>query len=332
LAAFGKVHAAEASFNNHIGVPLTLARMPRDADFAVIEIGMNHPGEIAPLARLTRPDVAMVTTVERVHIGLMGCFEAIAVEKAALFTGLGDGGAAVLPNEAEASTLLRQAVPDGAEIFSFGTRTTAHSRLLSAKSTADGCDVKAEIGWQKLAFHLNAPGQHMAMNAMAVLAACAALNLDIAEAAAALDGFAPFTGRGARRDIVVGNKPVLLLDESYNASAASMRAAFSVLALQPGRHVAVLGDMLEMGDFAEEEHLGLLPGLSAAADVTFTCGALMRRLFDSLPAAQQGAHEDDAATLAPVVKAALRAGDAVLVKGSYGSRMRDVISHLESAN
>jgi len=322
LAAFGQVHAAPASFNNHIGVPLTLARMPREAEFGVLEIGMNHPGEIAPLAQLTRPHAAIITSIGLAHLGLMGTPAAIAAEKAEIFSGLVAGGVAVLPAESPFLPLLRAKVPPGARQVAFG----AEARLLKIKSGADGSDISAMIGGTGVKFRLHAPGLHMAENALAVLATCGALGLDVAEAASALEGFTPVGGRGARRALPGG---AVLLDESYNASSASMRAALAVLALQPGRHVAVLGDMLELGQHARAEHLGLLPAVLAGADLVFACGEHSRALFDSLPAAKQGGYAADAATLAPMLRAELAAGDTVLVKGSYGSRMRDVVKVLE---
>lgn len=327
LSAFGKVHAAEASFNNHIGVPLTLARMPRDADFGVFEIGMNHPGEIAPLAALVRPDVAIVTCVDRAHLGLMGSELAIAKEKASIYAALGPGGKAVIPGETAYLQVLREAVPTGHCALLFNG---PEARLLDIQSGPETSEIAAEILDKKVYFRLAAPGRHMASNALAVLTAAAALGLDVEKAADALSGFAPYVGRGARRELVLpdGGR-ILLLDESYNASGASMRAAFAVLKLQPGRHVAVLGDMLELGEHAGAEHLALAPALRDSADVVFAAGPCSGALFDSLPRAMQGAHAPDAAMLAPVVKAALRDGDAVLVKGSLGSRMRDVISALE---
>ncbi len=330
LAVFGAVHAAEASFNNHIGVPLTLARMPRDAKFAVLEIGMNHAGEILPLATLAQPDAAIITTIERSHIGLLGSIEAIAEEKALILRGLVAGGTAILPLDSAFYARLAAQVPAGARMMSFGTQADADALLKVVANTDTSCKITFELGGMMGDFTLAAPGKHMAMNAVAVLAACAAIGLDIKKAAAALDGFSPVAGRGLRRRIALTAGEALLLDESYNASSASMRAAFAVLALQPGRHVAVLGDMLELGDDAVSEHLGLKADALRAADIIFTCGPMMGRLFDDLPPAFRGAHEPDAATLAPVVKAALLPNDAVLVKGSYGSRMRDVISYLES--
>ncbi len=330
LAGFGRVHGAEASFNNHIGVPLTLARMPRETDYAVFEIGMNHPGEIAPLARLTQPDVAIITSIGRAHLGLMGSEQAIAEEKATIFAGLAPNGAAVLPAASKFLPLLRAQVPASARVHGFAG-PGAVARLLTVKYGAEASDILADIMGTRVKFRLAAPGQHMAENALAVLTVAAALGLDVADAARALEGFTPVSGRGARRRLLVPGGEVLLLDESYNASDASMRAALAVLALAPGRHIAVLGDMLELGEHAGPEHLALRPDALAAAAKIYACGPHCKPLFDSLPAATQGAYASDAAALAPLVLAALRPGDTVLVKGSYGSRMRDVVVLLEGS-
>jgi UDP-N-acetylmuramoyl-tripeptide--D-alanyl-D-alanine ligase len=308
-------------------VPLTLARMPRDTAFGVFEIGMNHPGEIAPLAALVRPDVAIITTVERAHIGLMGSIEAIAHEKAAIMGGLVPQGVAVLPRVSDQFNFLRGLVPPGIRVVEFpGTE----AQLVALDETAETGSITARVGGVEVYLTLRTPGIHMAFNALAVLAAAHALGLDANRAAAALDGFSPFSGRGARRNITVPGGTALLLDESYNASEASMRAAFAVLKLQRGRRVAVLGDMLELGEHAAAEHLGLRAMVEDGADIVFTAGPWSKVLFESLPQSMQGAHAETAAALAPIVLAALEDGDIVLVKGSYGSRMRDVISALES--
>ncbi len=332
LAAFGTVHAAEASFNNHIGVPLTLARMPEDAAFGVFEIGMNHPGEIAPLAALVQPDVAIITCVDRAHLGLMGSEEAIAREKASIFGALVPGGTAVIPGETAFLPLLRAAVPAGCHTAVFSPHEPADAYLENRMMWAEGSEITANIAGTKITFGLATPGEHMGLNALAVLSAAAALELDMAQAAAALDGFAPYKGRGERHQVTLpdGRSRILLLDESYNASSASMRAALAVLKLQRGRRVAVLGDMLELAEHSAEEHLGLRGWAEDGADIVFACGPWSKILFDSLPRSMQGAHAQTAAALAPIVLAALEDGDIVLVKGSYGSRMRDVISALES--
>jgi UDP-N-acetylmuramoyl-tripeptide--D-alanyl-D-alanine ligase len=328
LSAFGSVHAADASFNNHIGVPLTLARLPADAAFAVLEIGMNAPGEIAPLACLARPDVAVITNVERVHLGPLGTEAAIAAEKATILSGLAAGGAAVLPADSPHLATLAAAAPDGVRQLTFGAAGQA-ARLVSLKGDAAGSDVAALIAGTPVAFRLKAPGRHMAINALAVLAVAQALALDAHAAAAALGGFAAVAGRGRAREIKIPGGTARLLDESYNASGASLRAAFAVLALQPGRHVAALGDILELGAAAAAEHLALRPALLDSADLVFTCGPMMNLLYETLPADRRGASAPDAARLAPRLREALLPGDCVLVKGSNGSRMRDVIAVLD---
>ncbi len=328
LSAQGKTWAAEASHNNHWGVPLTLARLPARAAWCVAEIGMNHAGEIGPLAAMAAPHVAIVTNIEATHIGHLGSLAAIAEEKAAILSGLVPGGIAILPADSPSLPLL---LPYAVSAVTFGRAANADARLVSAISTAAGCTVEAVIHGAALTFTIGAPGTHMAMNAMAALAAAHALGAEIKRGAASLAAFSPVIGRGARRDIAVAGGTALLLDESYNASAPSVAAALAVLALQPAtRRIAVLGDMLEMGDHGPAEHAGLASHVQAHADLLFTCGPLMRGLFDSVPSGIRAAHAEDAQSLAPLVAAALRPGDAVLVKGSLGSRMRLVVRAMES--
>ena len=323
-------HAAIASYNNHWGVPLTLARMPPEALYAVIEIGMNHAGEIEPLARLAEPHVAVITTVSATHIGHLGSLFDIAAEKATIFRGLQRGGTAVLPADSPFLDPLQEAAGD-ARVLRFGRAANAEARLMEMRPDAEGSDIVIRLLGQELRLRLNAPGSHMAMNAVAALAAAAALGADPVRGARALEAFTPIAGRGARRCIRLAGGNGLLLDESYNASAASVRAALEVLALQPARRrIAVLGDMLELGEIGPSEHAGLAAAVDASADLVFTCGPLSRHLFTAMPEAKRGAHADNARALAPIVVAALRAGDAVLIKGSLGSRMRDVVSAIDS--
>ncbi len=331
LAAFGPAHAAVASYNNHWGVPLTLARMPRDAAFCVAEIGMNHAGEIAPLARLVRPHVAVITTVAKAHVGYLGSIEAIADEKASILSGLEPNGVAVLPADSEQLPRLRAAAGEG-RVLTFGADPAADVRLVHLEAEADGSLIHADIVGQTASFRLNAPGRHMVMNALATLAVVAALGLDPMRAIDTLEAFAPLAGRGLRRTVAVGCGSALLLDESYNGNGASMRAALDVLRLQPARRrIAVLGDMLELGDEGPAEHAGLAQAVVGSVDCLFTCGPLMRRLFDAVPEPLRGFHTVDAAALAPVVAGALRRGDAVLVKGSLGSGMKRVVDAIERA-
>ncbi len=322
LGAFGPVHAAEASYNNHWGVPLTLARLPADAAFCVAEIGMNQPGEILPLARLARPHVAVITTIGTAHIGYLGSQEAIADEKASILRGLEPGGAAVLPGDSALLGQLTAAASGPVLLFGAG----APNRLLDVASDGRETRATALVDGRRVAFSLAAPGHHMATNALAALTAAAALGLDPGRAAAALDGFAPVAGRGAQRTI---QGDILLLDESYNASGDSVRAALDVLRMQaPRRRLAVLGDMRELGDRGEGEHRGLAADVAAAADLLYACGPLSRHLFDAVPERLRAAYAADAASLALLVAAEVRPGDAVLVKGSLGSRMRLVVEAL----
>lgn len=334
LSAFGPTHAAVASYNNHWGLPLTLARTPPDAAFCVVEIGMNHAGEIAPLARLARPHVAVITAVEAAHIGHLGSIEAIADEKASICQGLEPGGVAVLPADSPLLPRLRAAAGN-ARVVTFGTAADADVRLVQADADADGSDVVAEAGGKTLRFRLNAPGRHMALNALAALAAISGpitqAEDTVFRAARALESFTPVTGRGTRRHVTVPGGSALLLDESYNGNGASTRAALAVLALQPAtRRIAVLGDMLELGDAGPAEHAGLAGPVTQAADRLFTCGRLMRHLFDTVPPHIRAAHAADAAALAPIVAQQVAPGDAILVKGSLGSRMKTIVNALDA--
>jgi UDP-N-acetylmuramoyl-tripeptide--D-alanyl-D-alanine ligase len=345
LSAFGPVHAAVASYNNHWGVPLTLARIPRVANplsvpdkspcamsdaFCVVEIGMNHAGEIAPLARLARPHVAVITTVEAAHIGYLGSMEAIAEEKAAILQGLAAAGVAVLPADSPWFPLLRDRAGTH-RVLSFGSAPGAAVQLTDIEPGADFSTLLVDLAGRELRMRLNAPGRHMAMNAVATLCAVVALGLDPVIAAAALETFAPLPGRGAHRRLMLPAGAALLLDESYNANGASMRAALDVLRLQPAtRRVAVLGDMLELGEAGPAEHSALAGDVARSADLVFTCGPLMRLLFDALPASIRGHHAEDAVALAPIVATHIETGDAILVKGSLGSRMRAIVAALDA--
>ncbi len=329
LADQGKTHAAEASFNNHWGVPLTLARMPPDCRFAVNEIGMNHAGEIAPLARMARPHVAVVSTVGTAHIGNLGSAEAIADEKAAIAEGLEPGGTLLLPADSPFYERMRHSTTHRVE--SFGTDRHATHRLLHAAPDADGTDVSLLVGGQEISFRLRAPGLHMAMNALAALAAAQLLGADVLDAAASLAEFTPGAGRGARRAVPFCGGEITLLDESYNASTPAVRAALALLGMATAaRRVAVLGDMLEMGEQGVAEHVSLAADVAANADLLFTCGPLMRHLHDAIPPARRGAHAADSTSLAPLLLSALRPGDAVLVKGSLGSRMKTIVGAIEA--
>ncbi len=317
LSASGRTQASVASYNNHWGVPLTLARMPADDDYAVIEIGMNHPGEIAPLAVLAGPDVAVVTAIEATHIGNMGSLEAIADEKASVAQGILQGGRFVLPADSAWAERLA-AGARGRKVVWFGA-----ADITAIDEDADG----SSFVFDGMAVRVGAAGRHMMMNACAALTAARELGADLRAGAAALAAFQPGGGRGARRTILGGR--ATLLDESYNASAASVRAALAILKLTQGqRRVAVLGDMLELGDFSRSEHENLANAVADSVDTLYTCGSWMKFLYDATDEGRRGAHAPDSELLARILRADIRPGDIVLVKGSLGSRMRVVVDAL----
>jgi UDP-N-acetylmuramoyl-tripeptide--D-alanyl-D-alanine ligase len=324
LSESGATHAAHASYNNHWGVPLTLARMPEDFDYAIIEIGMNHPGEIAPLARLAAPDVAVITSVAAAHIGNMGSLQAIAAEKASIAQGVLQGGHVVLPADSLMFGVLREHLGD-IPVETFGT-----GNIVDLDEDFSGSSVGAEIAGRRLSFRLGVPGRHMVMNALAALTAASLIGADIERGAHALERFAAIGGRGVQRAVMGGR--ATLLDESYNASSASMRAALSLLKLIPARRrVAVLGDMLELGDHSFAEHTSLAKDVCEAADIVYACGAWMKSLYDAIPVACRGFYAEESATLAEAVVRDVQDGDAILVKGSLGSRMRLIVQALDAA-
>ena len=330
LGAFGATHASAASHNNHWGVPLTLARLPRDAAFAVIEMGMNNRGEIAPLSRLAQPQIGIITSIGTAHIGLLGSQAAIAAEKGDIIAGIAPGGTAILPADSSfAAELVARARDAGLAVLTHGEAAGADARLLSYQASPEGGMAEIALAGQHIALRLTTPGRHVALNACAVLAAVQALGLSPEKGAEALASFTAGAGRGALRRIRVAGGEALLIDDSYNASVASVRAGLAVLAAQPAkRRIFAFGDMLELGAEGPAQHAALAPDAAQNSDLVFCCGPLSKNLFDALPAHQRGGHFPDSAALAPALRAALQPGDAVLVKGSLGSRMSLVIAAL----
>jgi UDP-N-acetylmuramoyl-tripeptide--D-alanyl-D-alanine ligase len=329
-------HASVGSFNNHWGVPLSLARMPAASRHAVLELGMNHAGEITPLTALVRPDIAIVTTVEAVHLEFFASTREIAEAKAEIFTGVVAGGTAVLPRDNPYYGLLRErAEQAGIRNFAtFGTHIEAEARLLDFAVVRDQTLVFALVKDKPISYAVGVPGRPWAMNSLAVLLAADAAGVPAAEAAAALAGMRPPKGRGERKSLRWGEGVVTVIDESYNASPVSVRAALATLgSIEPdkgGRRIAVLGDMLELGEQGPALHRGLAEQVNQfGIDLVFTAGPLMGSLFDALRSEKKGAHASDSAQLAPMVAARLNAGDVVMVKGSAGSRMGRVVAHLD---
>jgi UDP-N-acetylmuramoyl-tripeptide--D-alanyl-D-alanine ligase len=334
LGPSGSVHASAKSFNNHWGVPLSLANMPKDVRFGVFELGMNHAGEIDALTRLARPHIAIVTTVAPVHLGYFRSVEEIADAKAEIFRGLEAGGAAVINRDSPYFQRLKDhALRCGATIVGFGEAPEADARLLDVTLGPDGSNVSAEILGETVAYRLGAPGRHLVQNSLAVLAAAKLAGADLASAAGALAGLEAQAGRG-RRNVIATKPPMAIVDESYNANPASMRAALATLGLIPRgeyrRRVAVLGDMLELGPEGPGLHRELAEFIDGAGvDVVFACGELMGSLYEALPASRRGAYAKTSEELGPKLLEAVGPGDAIMVKGSLGSRMGPLVEALK---
>lgn len=334
LSGQGRTHAAEASYNNHWGVPLTLARLPADADFAIIEIGMNHPGEIAPLARLARPHVAMITTVAPAHLEAFGSLEGIAAEKASIVEGLEPGGTAVLPSDLGVTPiLLAEAHKVGARIVTFGAGGDYAPGPMQLSDAATILRA-ATPGGERL-FKVLSPGRHFAINGLGALAVADALGLDPAIAAADLGRWRPPAGRGQRERILVDaleQKGFELIDDAFNSNPASLAAALEVLiAAQPedgpgrfakGRRIAILGDMLELGPTELDLHAQVAAQKGLEAVTLIHCvGPRMRALHAKLAPPQRGLWVETAAELLPRLRSLVDAGDVVLVKGSKGIKV-----------
>ncbi len=336
LSADGETHASAASYNNHWGVPLSLARCPANIKYAVFEIGMNHAGEITPLVALVRPHVAIVTTIEPVHLEYFGSLEKIADAKAEIFSGIVPGGAAVINRDNGQYARLAAAAraANVSRIVSFGENTEADTRLMRHSLQADSSCVHASVLGEDVTYKLGAPGKHLVLNSLAVLTAASLAGADLALAALALNQLRAPVGRGARMTLKVSGGTALLIDESYNANPASMAAAIALLGqanIGPqGRRIAVLGDMLELGDQGEALHAALAGPIDTAhIDLVYCSGPLMHSLWQALPSGRRGGYAETAAQLEPVVLSGLRGGDAVMVKGSFGSKMGPIVKAME---
>lgn len=336
LGAQGETHASVASFNNHWGVPLSLARCPATVRFAIFEIGMNHTGEIEPLVKMVRPQVAIITTVEPVHLEFFAGIEAIADAKAEIFSGLEPDGAVVLNRDNSQFARLQQRARqlDISRIISFGSDMKSDACLLELSLHPTCSAVHANILGHDVTYKLGMPGRHMAMNSLAVLAAVSLAGADLALAALSLSQIEAPAGRGMRRALGFANGEATLIDESYNANPASMAATLNVLgqiATGPqGRRIAVLGDMLELGPIGPTLHRDLNETIKAnCINLVYCCGPLMRNLWEALPPGKRGGYAESAAGLEVQVVATVRAGDAIMIKGSLGSKMKTIVNALE---
>jgi UDP-N-acetylmuramoyl-tripeptide--D-alanyl-D-alanine ligase len=333
FGALGNTHASASSYNNHWGVPLSLASMPRETGYGVFEVGMNHFGELRNLVSFVRPHVALVTTIAPAHLEFFGNCDAIADAKSEIFEGILPGGAALIPADSEyAQRLTARARQAGVtRILNFGAKGS-DARLIDFHETSDGMKVQSEIMGRAVAFRVAAQGAHIAGNAVGALLCVAALEGDVLNAAAALSSFVALKGRGARFKIQADGGTAEIIDESYNANPASMRAALALLAsANAKRRIAVLGDMLEMGPDGAAHHAALADDIeSAHADLVYANGTQMKSLWDKLPPSRRGAYGVASSDIAAQIAAGARDGDVILVKGSLGSRMAVVIDALKA--
>lgn len=325
LSSLGQVHASDKSFNNHWGVPLTLARMARDCDYAVFEIGMNHPGEIRPLVKMVRPHVAVVTVIAAAHLGFFRGLEEIAKAKAEIFEGVEPEGAALLNRDDPRSKLLdKMARAAGiARVFGFGENARSTYRLVKCVLHADHSTMTARIGGQEVVARIGAPGRHIVQNALAVLGAVHLVGADVAKAALALGDLSAERGRGKRHVLRLHGGTFTLIDESYNANPASMKAAMALLNATPvsgeGRRIAVLGDMLELGAHSAKLHAALAELIVGTnTGMVFLGGPEMKALADILPGEIKTEYRAAGDQLKPLLLASLRPGDVVMVKSSKG--------------
>lgn len=342
FAPFGQIHASQKSYNNHWGVPLTLSNMPHGSDFGIFEMGMNHTGEMAHLTDMVRPHVAIITNIAPVHIeNFADGIEGIARAKAEIFGGMDAHGLVILNRDNPQYDLLASLARanEVSKIFCFGRHEDADARLLDCLVARNGTRVRARICGEDVEFTLKDSGEHLALNALSVLLAVKLLGYDLRQSIRGLSEFTPPAGRGAREYINVGDpqNPVTLIDESYNASPVAMEAAFKVMALidpgRGGRRIAILGDMYELGSNSPQIHRDLaLPLQAAGVDLVYTCGPLMKNLYDAIPEQNRGAHSNDSPELAQIVPDVLVPGDVVLIKGSRGGgkipRMQMVVEAL----
>lgn len=335
LAASGKTHCSAASFNNHWGVPLTLARLQRNSAYGVFEIGMNHAGEITPLVKMVQPEVAIITAIAASHLGNFNSLDEIAEAKAEIFAGVVHGGAAVINSDTAYYEFLKSRAAEAGvkTIIGFGKNQNAQVRLKQLALHATCSCITADVMGEDVAFKLGVPGAHMAHNSLAVLAAVKLAGADLARACLALAEAAPANGRGGQEHLLVNGGDILLIDESYNANPESMVAAFNLLSTvsksRKGRKIAVLGDMLELGQFSSDLHTGLAKSLDEAGiDLLYAAGPLMHSLWLAVPPEKRGGYAETSAGLCGSMISAMKAGDSVVIKGSNGSKMGLVVEAL----
>ena len=334
LSEQGKTTASAGNLNNEWGVPLSLARLPADDEYGILELAMNHAGELGPLSRLVRPDVGVITNIAAVHMANFASTFDITDAKAEIFEGMANGVAILNRDNPYFPVLLAAACSVGVDrVLSFGAHPDASVRLVESTLTSANSEITATVDCQVIRYSVSAPGRHWIINSLCVLAAVHAVGADVEAAARTLIRIRVPDGRGSQHHVDLPEGRFVLIDESYNASPVAMRAAFETLAvIQPGpggRRIAVLGDMLELGANTSAMHAALATTLcDSGIDLVYTAGHEMTHLRDAIPAAMRGEHADSAQHLAPIVANAVRPGDVITVKGSHGIRMDHVVDAL----
>ena len=335
LSSVGTVHAASRSFNNHWGVPLSLARLPADADYAIFEIGMNHAGEIEPLTQLVKPHIAIITLIAAAHLGHFKSLDEIAEAKGEIFSGVVPGGHAIINRDDQRFKLLADMAAEVGikNVWGFGENVRSHFRLSQYEPQGDHSTVTIKVAGQELVGRIGAPGRHMVQNALAVIGAGYLAGADVSKLLVTLGDFSAEAGRGKLHRLAIGEGTFTLIDESYNANPASMKAALQVLdhapVAQEGRRIAVLGDMLELGIHSEKLHAALGDIIAGTrTDVLLLAGTEMKALADNPPAGRLVEYRPTVEELQPLLFETLRPGDTVMVKSSNGiglSRLVDAL-------
>ncbi len=335
LSASERTHASVKSYNNHWGVPLTLARMPQASAFGVFECGMNHRHEIEPLSRLVRPHVGVVTQIAPAHIENLGALEIIAAEKGDIYQGLEPDGFALVPADApHADVLIAAAARWASHTVRFGRGAGCEARLVSYEAMEGGAVAQAEVLGRTIRYRVGAEGAHWSLNSLAAITAAHLAGGDLEAAAAALADLRPLDGRGAATRVTGPFGTITVIDDAYNANPASMGLALESLAARTpgpgGRRIAAVGDMLELGSASAAYHAALAPSVAKGnIDLVFCAGPMSTHLFEALALGQRGGRAAASAELIEPLISVLRDGDIVLIKGSNGSQMSRVVDALK---
>jgi UDP-N-acetylmuramoyl-tripeptide--D-alanyl-D-alanine ligase len=338
FSSLGPTMANKGGLNNHLGLPLSLARLPKETKYGIFEMGMNHPGELSELTDIARPHIAIITNVEEVHKEFFSSIEEIAKAKAEIFKGLEPNGTAIVNRDSHCFDILQQtAQQDKAQIVTYGAHIDSDIRLRNITICDNNCNVKASINDSVVNYSLNTPARHLAFNSLAVLASIKALNLDMKKASQSLSNFTSLQGRGEQQKIVLENGSFLLIDESYNASPVAVRAALEVLNKSPlkskGRRIFIFGDMGELGCDSAKFHANLAQDvLENEVDLVYSCGPLAQKLSDALPPHLRGLHKNDSGELAQEIGEHIQPNDIVLVKGSFSTNMKLIVDQLKKLN